>query len=71
MPEPLSGNYNTLNSASGASTSTGAPWQYILYSIILFLLILFSAIFSASETAYTTVSRAKIENMIEKKAKVR
>lgn len=69
MPEPLSGNYNTLNSASGASTSTGAPWQYILYSIILFLLILFSAIFSASETAYTTVSRAKIENMIEKKQK--
>lgn len=38
MPEPLSGNYNTLNSASGASTSTGAPWQYILYSIILFFI---------------------------------
>ncbi len=42
-------------------------WQYILYSILLLALLICSAIFSATETAYTTLTRAKIETLVEKK----
>ncbi|WP_373439973.1 hemolysin family protein [Metamycoplasma equirhinis] len=44
-------------------------WQYILYSILLLALLICSAIFSATETAYTTLTRAKIETLVEKKVR--
>ncbi|PWC08758.1 hemolysin C [Mycoplasmopsis arginini] len=45
------------------------PWQYALLIISLILLLVSSGIFSATETAYTSLSKAKIETMIEKKVK--
>ncbi|MCY2903050.1 hemolysin family protein [Mycoplasmopsis arginini] len=45
------------------------PWQYAFLIISLILLLVSSGIFSATETAYTSLSKAKIETMIEKKVK--
>lgn len=45
------------------------PWKYALLIISLILLLVSSGIFSATETAYTSLSKAKIETMIEKKVK--
>ncbi|WP_330463138.1 hemolysin family protein [Metamycoplasma gateae] len=44
-------------------------WQYILLILSLILLLVSSGIFSATETAYTSLSRIKIETMVEKKVK--
>ncbi|ENY53667.1 hemolysin family protein [Metamycoplasma alkalescens] len=46
-----------------------ASWQYALLIISLVLLLVCSAIFSSMETAYTSLSKVKIETMIEKKIK--
>ncbi|TPR54343.1 CNNM domain-containing protein [Metamycoplasma neophronis] len=56
-----------LNTASAAQTNAqGKPWQYAIYSILLIILLIASGIFSACETAYTSLSRPKIEIMVEK-----
>ncbi len=44
-------------------------YQYIIFVVIFAILILFSAIFSGLETAYTTLNTAKIETMIENKVR--
>ncbi|PZV98706.1 hemolysin family protein [Metamycoplasma auris] len=46
-----------------------AWWQFTLLIFLMIILLVCSAIFSACETAYTSLSRAKIETMIEKKVK--
>ena len=49
---------------------TPLPWaKYLIYSIILILLLTFSAIFSSCETAYTSINPSKIETMIDNKEK--
>ena len=49
---------------------TPQPWaKYLIYSIILILLLTFSAIFSSCETAYTSINPSKIETMIDNKEK--
>ncbi|KDE41808.1 hypothetical protein NPL7_01425 [Metamycoplasma hyosynoviae] len=44
------------------------PW-YLYFGLFagLLILLIFSAIFSSTETAYTSISKAKIENLIEQK----
>ncbi|MCV3733583.1 hemolysin family protein [Mycoplasma enhydrae] len=44
-------------------------WQSIIYSILLLFLLVCSGIFSACETAYTTLSKAKIETLVDKKVR--
>ncbi|MGX9339483.1 hemolysin family protein [Mycoplasma sp. 332] len=45
------------------------PWHYALLIILLAILLVCSGIFSATETAYTSLTKAKIETMIEKNQK--
>ncbi|AXE60894.1 hemolysin C [[Mycoplasma] phocae] len=47
-------------------TVQGHLWEYIVYSILLLFLLICSGIFSACETAYTALNRAKINTLIEK-----
>ncbi|TPE57202.1 HlyC/CorC family transporter [[Mycoplasma] falconis] len=68
MEESLSYQLNNATSATTNQSST-LSWQYILYAALLLLLIIFSGIFSATETAYTTLSKAKIETLVDKKVK--
>ncbi len=62
-----------INLSNSENTATlepsGKTWQYIVYSVLLIILLISSAIFSACETAYTTLSRPKIEIMLEKKVR--
>ncbi|WP_369085961.1 CNNM domain-containing protein [Metamycoplasma spumans] len=62
-----------INLSNSENTATLEPsaktWQYIVYSVLLIILLISSAIFSACETAYTTLSRPKIEIMLEKKVR--
>ncbi|AZZ65405.1 HlyC/CorC family transporter [Metamycoplasma phocicerebrale] len=60
-----------INYDSGTTvTITQTPvWQTVIYSILLLFLLICSGIFSASETAYTSLSKAKIETLVEKKVR--
>ncbi|WP_406616048.1 hemolysin family protein [Mycoplasmopsis hyopharyngis] len=44
-------------------------YNYIIYIVIFAILIFFSAIFSGLETAYTSLTKAKIDSMLENKAR--
>ncbi|BAP39672.1 hemolysin family protein [Metamycoplasma canadense] len=51
------------------SLHTLLPWQYALLIVSLIFLLVCSGIFSATETAYTSLTKAKIETMVERKVK--
>ncbi|MBN0970911.1 hemolysin family protein [Mycoplasma phocoeninasale] len=55
--------------SNNTTISQGQPWEYITYSILLLFLLVCSGIFSACETAYTALNRAKINTLIEKKVR--
>ncbi|AWX42515.1 Putative Mg2+ and Co2+ transporter CorB [Metamycoplasma cloacale] len=59
-----------LNVNTDVTEQTSTKWYIFLISaIILLILIVCSAIFSASETAYTALSAAKIEQLMDKKVR--
>ncbi|MGV2392442.1 UNVERIFIED_CONTAM: DUF21 domain-containing protein [Campylobacter lari] len=56
----------TSTVSNNVTTTTDYTLPIILLVVLLFLLVL-SGIFSSAETAYTSINKAKIESMVERK----